>query len=212
MENLHRSLSDLVSARGGKGSTLKQDVSRHQLPSTIGFSSLNQMLTFVKEADTEQTVFVGTSGGNLVVTVKKTGARKKKRGREDDQTGLSRGIEGTKAELAELESVLSRLNSICASAGEPAVQGTTVERRKLNANDEETRIVIAARFHAGLAIPLSSIKDALRGSWSDGAVTTEDSFAAMDVAFPSLTEEGRAAEEVGGVSFVVVSSLCCVEK
>lgn len=207
MENLHRSLSDLIHARGGKASTLKNEVSRHCLPPTIGFSALGQILTLVKEADPDLSVFVGTSTGNLVMTVKKTEARKKKRGREDDQPGLSKGIEGTKAELAELESVLSSLNAIRASAGEPAVQGTAVERRKLKATDEESRIVLAARFHAGLAVPLASIKNAVGASWSDGAFTTDESIASMDVAFPALTDEGRAAKEVGVLSFVVVTAV-----
>lgn len=207
MENLHRSLTDLIHARGGKASTLKNDVSRHVLPPTISFSALGQILVLVKEADPDMTVFVGTSTGNLVMTVKKTEtARKKKRGRED--TGdLSKRIDGTKAELAELESVLNSLNAILASAGEPAVQGTTVERRKLKSTDEESRIVLAARFHAGVAVPLASIKNAIGASWSDGAFTTEESFASMDVAFPALTEEGTAAKEVGELSFVVVTAL-----
>lgn len=207
MENLHRSLSDLVSARGGKASTLKNEVSRHILPATVGFAALEQILTFVKEADAELTVLVGTSSGNLVITVKKTQSRKKKRGREEDQAGLAEGIEGTKAEIAELESVLNALNAIRASAGEPAVQGTTVERRKLKSSDEETRIVVAVRFHAGVAVPLAAIKNALRASWKDGAFTVEDAFAAIDVAFPALSDEGKAAAEVGEVSFVVVSTL-----
>jgi hypothetical protein len=208
MEHLHRSLTDLIHARGGKASTLKNEVSRHVLPPTIGFGALGQILTFVTEADPDLAVFVGTSSGNLVMTVKKTEAmRKKKRGREDDQAGLADGIEGTKAEIAELESVLNALNSIRASAGEPAVQGATVERRKLAPSDTTSRIVLAARFHAGVAVPLNSIKSALGRSWSDGAVTVEDSFSSMNVAFPPLTDEGKAAQEVGELSYVVVCAL-----
>lgn len=184
---------------------LKNGVSRHTLPSTLPFSVLGQLFTLVREADDSLAVLLGTVGDKLVLSVKED--VKRKRGREEEVESVDKkiaGLEGTKEELDKLRSVLVALSAIRGTGGEQAVQGVTVEKSNLTGSD---RFVVAVRFHAGVAVKVKSLKEALGDAWSDGAITTEESLASLPVTFPSLTDEGVAALDVGSVSFVLVSAV-----
>ena len=207
MEAVHQGVTDLVHARGGGDSTLRNGVSRHVLPASIPFSTLNILLTLVHESDATLAVLIGTSGGKLVLSIKTAGKKKRAREETDADPRVEKklvGLEGSEEEVERAREALTKLLSLSGSAGEPVVQGLTIERKTLAG---KPRHVIAARLHAGVAVPLRSIKDALGSGWSDGAVTTQASFPSIDVAFPVPTDEGRAVEEVGELSCVLVCAL-----
>lgn len=213
MEQLHASVADLIHARGGRNSTLRNEISRHTLPASVAFGALGQLLTLVSETKQDACVLLGTSSGDLVVSIK-TGSKTNKRPRQapdaDDRVKKSlSGLSGSTAELAGVRLVVSNLFALSGTAGEPVLQGLTVERKSLSG---KPRYVLAARLHSGIALPLKSLKDALESGWADGAVTMESSFESIGVTFPALTEEGKAAEEVGGVSCVVVCALESVDE
>lgn len=208
METVHRSVADLVHARGGGDSTLRNNVSRHVLPASIPFSTLNTLLTLIHESDPALVLLIGTSGGKLILSIKAE-AKRKKRVREETEADPRVekklvGLEGSGEEVERAREALTKMLALSGSASEPVVQALTIERKALAG---KPRHVIAARLHAGVAVPLRSIKDALGSGWADGAVTTEASFPSIDVAFPSVTEEGRAAEDVGERSCVVVCAM-----
>jgi hypothetical protein len=208
MEELHTSVADLVHARGGRNSTLINEISRHALPTSVGFGALGQLLTLVGEAKPDACVLLGTSSGDLVVSIKSGGNTKKRPRQESDADERAKkslsGLAGSAVELKGVRAVVSSLFALSGTAGEPVLQGLTVERKSLAG---KRRYVLAARLHSGVALPLKNLKDAIGGGWSDGAVTMESSFESIGVTFPALSEEGKAAEEVGGLSCVVVCAL-----
>lgn len=208
MQQLHDNVSDLVHARGGRNSTLKNEISRHTMPSSVAFGALGQLLTLVSEAKPDACVLLGTSAGDLVVSIKAESKTKKRPRQESDADERVKkslaGLEGSAAELAAVRLVVSNLFALSGTAGEPVLQGLTVERKSLSG---KRRYVLAARVHSGVALPLKNLKDALGSGWADGAVTMESSFASIGVTFPALSEEGKAAEEVGELSCVVVCAL-----
>lgn len=215
MEDLHAGLSAAVHARGGRDSVLRNGLSKHSLPSTITFASLNRFHELVRETMPSATLFLGTVGSDLIMSVRvvsSNGKRKKKRAREDpvdlgESLARLRGLAPAR-EIERVKELLTRLyEELKGSQEEPAIQSTSIEFTKFQAVDPSPRAVIAVRVHAGLPLPLHRLKASLGPSWEDGAVTTLDSIQTMTCSLPPLSAEGKVALEAGSVSWSFLTSI-----
>lgn len=217
MESLHEALEATVRQHGGSGSRLNGAVSSHTLPNTVPLSTLRAIYSKFGESGTP--LFVGTREYKLVVSAS-SGTSKRKRPRHDDGEGAHSQtsgqdtfvnlckIKGTPSELAQIRSVVNALKEIKGTFEEPALQSLTVERRKMDTNHAGPgTIVVAARMYAAVAVSLHALKRALASGWNNGAITIENSFDSMGVAFPEKSEEGKVAEEAGNTSWVAVFAL-----
>ena len=215
MESLHESLEATVRQHGGGGSRLNGTVSSHTLPNTVPLSTLRAIYSKFGESGTS--LFVGTREYKLVISAS-SGTSKRKRPRNDDGDSFQTSgqdtfvnlckVKGTPSELAQIRSVVNALKEIKGTFEEPALQSLTVERRNMETGHAGSgTLVVAARMYAAVAVSLHALKRALASGWNNGAITVENSFDSMGVAFPEISEEGKVAEEAGNTSWVVVFAL-----
>ena len=108
-----------------------------------------------------------------------------------------------------VRAVLVRLKrDLRGTNGEPAVQTIGTAVRKLQASDSCPRIVIMARLHGGIAIPVHRLKRHLGEAHKDGVLTTnETTFGIDETELPAMSVEERASQEIGSVPLLLVTSI-----
>lgn len=178
--------------------------------------------------------FLVTDGKKLVYTARihadaaaKDGAppppalsNKRKRRREDGEfEALEKTVETTRqkvqrtegivnTEVDAAEAVLSRsVQGLRGPRGEHVLQSHALVVCKLRAEDKTPRLVVALRCMPCVPVSISSLKTAMGGFWSDGAVEAKE-FDDQDAVYGKLpsSEEGRVVESHGHVSLFVVTS------
>lgn len=214
MEDLHLGISAAVSARGGRGSVLTNGLSKHVLPPTVTFSTLGRFHELVQEAMPAATMFLGTVGGDLVMSARVVASNgKKKRPRDEEEVDIGSRLArlhevAPACEIARVKEFLERIyRDLRGSRDEPCVMASSVEFTKLQATDKAKRAVVAVRIHSGIPLPLHRLKSAMGGSWGDGAITTLGSIATMACSLPPISAEGKVALEAGNVSWSFLTSL-----
>lgn len=143
------------------------------------------------------------------------GSKKRKRDVADEQilkvqrvVGALRKRHGDVDELDRAEASLTRLvRDVRGPSGELLVEGVSVLSRKLKEENASTSIVLALRFHAGVAIPLGAFKHALGAAWKDGVVSAEVETMGVTRADVPQTDEGRASEQLGNAPLLVVTAI-----
>ena len=147
-------------------------------------------------------------------------SNKRKRRREDGEfEELERTVETTRqkvrrtegivdTEVDAAEAVLSRsLQGLRGPRGEDVLQSHAMVVCKLRDGDNVPRLVVALRCMPCVPVSISSLKTAMGGFWSDGAVEAKE-FDSQDEVYGKLpsSEEGRVVESHGHVSLFVVTS------
>lgn len=237
MDAVHSALASCASRIGATDSKSSEGSSRHTLPARVSFANLAELHDTLKKSAGEAGLgkaddYVITDGKKLVYAARihtngaKDGkpvagsSKSRKRRREDGEfEELEKTVETTRqkvkstegivsTEVDAAEAVLSRcLQGLRGPRGEHVIQSHALVVCKLRKEDESARLVVALRCMPCVPVSVSSLKAAMGGFWSDGAVEAKEHDDKHDVygKLPS-SEEGSVVESHGHVSMFVVTS------
>tara|TARA_B100000575_G_scaffold293683_1_gene305910 strand:+ start:989 stop:1639 length:651 start_codon:yes stop_codon:yes gene_type:complete len=91
--------------------------------------------------------------------------------------------------------------------GEIVVQSYALLSKKLGADDERSRVVVAARLNAGIELKVDQLKGCLGVCWKDGLLTTLPTLQGIGKLELPLSEEAAAAAYFGNMSLLLVTSV-----
>lgn len=91
--------------------------------------------------------------------------------------------------------------------GEIVVQSYALLSKKLEADDERARVVVAARLNAGIELKVDQLKGCLGVCWKDGLLTTLPTLQGIGKLELPLSEEAAAAAYFGNMSLLLVTSV-----
>lgn len=232
----HELLASVAKTQNARTSKLVNDsVSRHELPSSVSFQNLAILHAAVKESNklVPQYDFVASVGTSIVFSSKFGFAltshdapmieksRKRKRTLRDEQE--DRAIESRKrleklvgdaipkTELDVAQNVLvDVLTELRGPSSELVVQSFALLSKKLQSSDDRPKVVLALRLNAGVPIPLVRLKQLLGPCWTDGVVSTDETVQGVSDRELPLSDEGKAAQELGNAPLLLVTSVPCV--
>ena len=216
IESAHGTLLRVTHSARVTNSSVSGNVSRHVLPSTIAFSSLNTLHEAAKSISGKATSdFVAASYDDLlftyVNTFEKAANGKRKRSNAEDYVDGSLKTLSSRTSITDLASareVLVRLlRDVHGPNHETLVQSVAVAHQKLRMSDAEPRVIIAARLASGIAIPLSKLKNALGKCWEDGALTTDENSELLRSFSLPESAEGILSRELGHRSLRLVTAV-----
>ena len=237
MDAVHAALASCASRIGATDSKSSGCSSRHILPARVSFANLSELHDTLKRSASEAGLgkpddFLVTDGKKLVYAARintdvvKGNAplpalsNKRKRRREDGEfEELEKAVETTRqkvrrtegivdTEVDAAEAVLSRaLQGLRGPRGEDVLQSHGMVVCKLRDGDKAPRLVVALRCMPCVPVSISSLKTAMGGFWSDGAVEAKE-FDSQDEVYGKLpsSEEGSVVESHGHVPLFVVTS------
>ena len=221
----HDALAEVAKSQNCAASELVNSVSRHVLPETTSFANLEAI-----HAAAQTTCFVGTSAKELAISahfeahatvkddsclpVKKrrrcsTEAEERAEAVADARARLAKKMPDLpSAELDVAEAVLVKLvNKLRGSEGEVCIQSYALLAKKLAVDDPRPRVVIAARLHAGVAMPVTSLKDSVGPCWKDGLLTTLSTLHGISEVDLPYSAEAEAALSFGNAPLLLVTSV-----
>jgi len=116
-----------------------------------------------------------------------------------------KGVEAiAETDVDAAEALLARATqNLRGPAGERVVQSYGLLPKKLHAEDESERLIVALRCMPGVAISVAGLRSAMGGFWQDGMVSVETDDSGLKL---PCTDEGRVAEAHGNASLLVVTS------
>lgn len=237
MDAVHGALASCASRLGATDSKSSGCFSRHILPARVSFANLAELHDALKRSASEAGLgkpddFLVTDGKKLVYTARinadaandgappPAASSKRKRRREDGEfEELEKTVETTRqkvrrtegivnTEVDAAEAVLSRsLQGLRGPRGENVLQSHALVVCKLRDGDKTPRLVVALRCMPCVPVSISSLKTAMGGFWSDGAVEAKE-FDSQDEVYGKLpsSAEGSVVESHGHVSLFVVTS------
>lgn len=216
IESAHSALLQAAQSVRVTRSSINGNVSKHVLPSTIAFSTINALHEAAKSISGKSNCdFVAVSDNELLFTYvntfeKSANGKRKRLHAEDDVDGSLKTLEGRVniTDMANAREVLVRLlRDLHGPNQETLVQSIAVAHQKLRMSDAEPRVIIAARLASGIAIPVGKLKNALGKCWDDGALTTdEDSDLLRSFNLPE-SAEGILSRELGHRSLRMVTAI-----
>lgn len=118
-------------------------------------------------------------------------------------------------DIQTVRTVLTRLiHELRGSNGEAVVQNVVTELKKLQATDPAPRVVLTARLHGGVAIPVSRLKRCLGPANKDGVLTTNEHVfgAGDDGSGVGAKEHEQMSSGVGSVPVFLVTSIVSEQK
>ncbi len=224
----HRALSAAARAHGAGNHRLVRAVSTHHFARTVSFATLNALHTSAKallSAHPQMRDYTGVDGQCILYSAAFTPRSsapppppRRKRGREEDFAEAAaasirrvrRVAPGSALPQAEAdigEAVLTRLlRDVRGPNGETLMQSYGIFVKKMRDSDERPSLVLAARMHGGVGVPMGALKHALGSCWHDGALTTdEESSVLTGITLPS-TDAADAAAGYGQSSVFLVTS------
>lgn len=231
VEASHAALVSVANAQHCRRSVLTPGkVSLHTLPETASFSNIEALANAAKGATA---TYVATQGKDLVFSARlkqqvlneehKTDdedvSRPKKRRRdtsaeEEDRVASARQSLAKSAptlpsdELDVAQQVLTRLVlQLRGPNGEIVIQSYALLSKKLTADDERARVVVAARLNAGIELKVDMLKNCLGACWKDGLLTTLPTLQGIGKLELPLSEEASAAAFFGNMSLLLVTSV-----
>jgi len=227
--SLHAKMSAVASAEGALYSNLKKTVSVHAFNSTISFSTVQRLHVASRNLVSNAPLlkdFVGVDGQRILYSAafccsgqSDQQPRSKKRVREDDfEESASRAVQKVtrvapgsalpKKEADVAQEVLTRLlRDVRGPSGEILVQSFGIFVKKKRESDNRPSLIIAARMHGGVGVPVASMKRAFGDCWQDGAFSTDDkSTVLMNLELPS-TPAAETARLYGQSSLFFVTSI-----
>jgi len=199
------------------GSSMRNGHSKHNLPQTVSFSQIGALHAAARNGFVCD--FVGGVGKTLHFAARKVQpsqavAVTKKRAREEDvETIVNASLVALKQRISienvnRVHSILVRLHrDLRGSQGEPVVQNVGVQMRKLSPSDESARVVVFARLHSGIAIPVARLRSVLGEAWTDGVLSIESSVMGVGDGELALTPEAKASRDLGNLPLLMVFSL-----
>mgnify|MGYP001301827346 CR=1 FL=1 len=226
---LHKSLSAVAKEQNCTESHLQRAVSRHTLPETASFANLEAI-----RAAADVPCFVGTSAKELSVSAHfeahtnlpaddddselRLPAKKRRRsmGTEEQAERVAEARmrllksmpDLPHAELDIAEMALTKLvNQLRGSEGEVCVQSYALLGKKLAKEDPRPRVVIAVRLHAGVAMSVDRLKEALGSCWADGLLTTLRTLHGISEVDLPYSPEAQAALAFGNAPLLMVTSV-----
>ena len=221
-EHVHTTLTAAMPSKTVESSELKGTISVHFLKQECSFSEIGKLNDLVESCVSSKKLrsFLSTSKDRLVFSVNlapTVNAQKSgnKRRREEDETANQEdkieervaNLRG-KAPSSELDvatMILKRvLTDVKGPQGEVSVQAWGLFLKKISKEDEQS-VVIAVRFHSGVALSVNTLKRSLGAGWKDGLVTTSDSAPGLGEVDLPYTEEGKAALEFGNRPLLAVT-------
>jgi hypothetical protein len=112
-------------------------------------------------------------------------------------------------ELKTAQSVVESIVCVlrAADGDELACQSFGLFYRKLSPSDTKPRVVLAFRLHAGTPVRVHDLRSCLQTTWSDGAITIEDTLHSVDSVALPLTSEGQLSLEHGNRPILIVTSV-----
>ncbi len=206
------------------------NVSVHSLPQTVSFSNLDALA-----AKTKTKSYIGTDRDELIFSAhlgKKKGGEeeeeeeeggessrpsKRRRSNADGDAARvanARELIGKSApnlpseELDVAQRVLTKLaKELRGPCGEIVVQSSAILSKKLGLSDSRPRVVVAARFNAGIEISVSTLKSCLEECWGDGLLTVLPSLHGIGKVELPLSEEALASTGFGNATILLVTSV-----
>ena len=193
---------------------------------TVSFQSLQTCYDRCKTeaGETKLDVLMSSSGKDLLVSANAGGKRGRPSEAEppknvaDLRDNVASAIQKleklpskpTSEEIKIAKSVVESVVCVlrAADGDELACQSFGLFYRKLAQSDTKPRIVLAFRLHAGTPVRVHDLRSCLQDTWSDGAITIEDTLNSVDSVALPLTAEGQLSLNHGNRPILVVTSVC----
>lgn len=221
----HDALAEVAKVQNCASSELVHSVSRHVLPETTSFANLEAI-----HAAALVPCFIGTSAKELAISAHfeahvtvvadDSDLPVKKRRRSTEAEERAEGVADARARLAKkmpdlpsaelnvAEAALVKLvNKLRGSEGEVCIQSYALLAKKLAVDDPRPRVVIAARLHAGVAMPVNLLKEAMGSCWKDGLLTTLSTLHGISEVDLPYSAEAEAALSFGNAPLLLVTSV-----
>ena len=225
-DDAHCALSAAARAHGAGEHRLVRWVSAHHFGRTVSFHTLNALHATTKglaAKHPEMRDFAGVDGQRLLYSVAfappaPVAPPRRKRGRDEDfaeaaassirrvrRVAPGSALPPSEADIG--EAVLARLlRDVRGPNGETLMQSYGIFVKKMRESDERPSLVLAARMHGGVGVPLAALRRALGSCWCDGALTTDpDSSVLAGIALPA-TDAADAAAGHGQSSVFLVTA------
>jgi hypothetical protein len=205
-------------------SVIKERVSVHTMSDPIPFSSMFAFQKIATGVTMGPKTLLGSMGGDLVFSINTAyspteAPSKKKRSRDTTGEDAERAVEKVRrsgqdadkisqASFAVAQGCIADLLRLRGVKGESVIESWAVSLRKggqWGSSNGKPSLVIAARLAAGVAVPLSGMCTVMRVC-RDGMMATSADRVSADFDLP-LTDQGKAADEVGQKSILILASV-----
>lgn len=237
VETAHASLVAVANAQHCRSSVLTPSkVSMHTLSETASFANIDALASTAKAASDAVYVATqgrdlvfsvrlalepkNDSGSADGDANEDDGAHRPKKRRRDtsaeeaDRVACARSRLAKSApalpssELDVAQQILTKLVlNLRGPNGEIVVQSYALLSKKLEADDERSRVVVAARLNAGIELKVDQLKSCLGVCWKDGLLTTLPTLQGIGKLELPLSEEAAAAAYFGNMSLLLVTSV-----
>ena len=220
----HRAVQQASATLKVTKSVIKERVSVHTMSDPIPFSSMFAFQKIATGVTMGPKTLLGSMGGYLVFSINTAyspteAPSKKKRSRDTTGEDAERAVEKVRrsgqdsdkisqASFAVAQGCIADLLRLRGVKGESVIESWAVSLRKggqWGSSNGKPSLVIAARLAAGVAVPLSGMCTVMRVC-RDGMMATSADRVSADFDLP-LTDQGRAADEVGQKSILILASV-----
>lgn len=201
-----------------------RSLSRHVLPNSVSFSSIDRLHEAVLGLVHKQIPcmdYITASGSQLVFSAqigKQPSCKtSRKRGRTDEydaqiEASVSklRKVGNTiQVEIDAAQTLLKRcLAELKGPSGETLIQSYGIFARPLGASHTGSlRILVGLLLHSGVGVSLSCLKHCLGSCWMDGMVTLDDSACGVRGVDLPVSPEGNVSNSMGNKPMLIVTSI-----
>ncbi|MBG10872.1 MAG: hypothetical protein CMD92_06855 [Gammaproteobacteria bacterium] len=237
VETAHASLVAVANAQHCRSSVLTPGkVSMHTLPETASFANIEALASTAKAASDAMYVATqgqdlvfsvrlslapkNGNGSSERDEEEHDGTHRPKKRRRDTSAEEADRVACARSRLAKsapslpsseldiAQQILTKLVlNLRGPNGEIVVQSYALLSKKLGADDERSRVVVAARLNAGIELKVDQLKGCLGVCWKDGLLTTLPTLQGIGKLELPLSEEAAAAAYFGNMSLLLVTSV-----
>lgn len=222
--SVHRAVQQAASTLRITKSVIKERVSVHTLSDPTPFSSMFSFQKIATGLGMGSKTLLGSMGGDLVFSINTAyiaaePPSKKKRSLDTSAEDAERAVARVKrsgqdadkiseSSFTAAQNCIADLLKLKGVMGESVIESWAVSLRKQGqwgSSNGKPSLVIAVRLAAGVAVPLSGLCTVMRVC-RDGMMATSAERVSNDFDLP-LTDQGRAADEVGQKSILILASV-----